>query len=726
MRPTQKISTAGARQSPRCSRTSRGRWIELSPLVTLEKADHIERRLAAILSADVHGYSRMMAEDEAETVRAVKQCREIIDAHVREHRGRIVDAPGDNVLAEFASAVEAVQCAVEIQRELADRSGALEPARRMEFRIGIHVGDVILEDGKIYGDGVNIAARLEALATPGGICISSAVHEQIRGKLDIDCEDIGEQQLKNIPRPVRVLRVRIGPAPMAPTTRPTTRRRVVIGSIATLGVLATIGGAYIFLARNPHPKSTILPAAAEPSKATVAVLPFANMSASKDDEYFSDGMTDEIIGDLSQIAGMEVAARTSSFAFKGRNEDAAKIASLLHVRHLLEGSVRRSSNKVRIGVELVDASTGFTVWSEHYERDLADVFRIQAEVAERVAEKLKVRLVPDEKNRVEKQPTRNLEAYDLYLQGLYFQKQDTEDGVGKAIGYYDRAVALDPEFVLAYIQLNGCYAEAADFYMTPREAMPKARDAALKAIAIDNSLGAAHLGLASVLFLYDWDWPAADREFKMAETLDPKSEDAKLRYGWALLSTGHDRDALEQFENARRLNPSDPMTVILLGNVYGSRHEHERALAYCDEGVRMAPDFWRAFQARGLFRLGAGDPKGAIDDLEKMTKLADFPDTKGWLGFGYGAVGRRADALKILDQLANSSKTRYVPAWSFALLYAGLGDTEHELQWLETAYSDRSPAMTRLSEGEFDRIRSDSRFVALVKKVGLPEPTAAP
>src|ERR1700676_2280709 len=226
----------------------------------MERAEHTERRLAAILSADVYGYSRRMAEDEAATVTDLKQCPEILDAQVRQHHGGIVAAPGNNVLAEFPSAVEAVQCGVEVQRELTDRNTNLEPDRRMEFRIGIHVGDVILDDGKIYGDGVNIAARLEGLAQPGGICLSAAAHEQIRGKLDIDCEDIGERHVKNIPRPVRVLRVRMGRTPMAPATRPPSRRRVVIGSIATLGVLAASAALYFLMGRSSHPTTVVAPA----------------------------------------------------------------------------------------------------------------------------------------------------------------------------------------------------------------------------------------------------------------------------------------------------------------------------------------------------------------------------------------------------------------------------------------------------------------------------------
>src|ERR1700676_2162027 len=295
----------------------------------MQRAEHTERRWAAILSADVYGYSRRMAEDEAATVSDLKQCREIIEAQVREHHGRIVDAPGDNVLAEFPSAVEAVQCGVEVQRELTDRNSNLEPDRQMEFRIGIHVGDVILDDGKIYGDGVNIAARLEGLAQPGGICLSAAAHEQIRGKLDIDCEDIGERQVKNIPRPGRVLRVRMVPMP-APPPHPehSSRLRQLIAAGAVVAILLVMLVSWRFL-RSPARK----PLALNRPIRSIAVLPLDNLSGDPSQEYFADGMTEELITDLAKIRALRVISRTSVMPFKGEHrKPLPEIAKTLNVQ----------------------------------------------------------------------------------------------------------------------------------------------------------------------------------------------------------------------------------------------------------------------------------------------------------------------------------------------------------------------------------------------------------
>jgi adenylate cyclase len=714
--------------------------------VSSEEAHKTERRLAAILSADVVGYSRMMAADEAATVAAVKRCRELIDAHVREHHGRIVDAPGDNVLAEFPSAVEAVQCAVEVQRELAES--------QMKFRIGIHVGDVILDDGKIYGDGVNIAARLEALATPGGICLSREVHDQIRGKLDIDCEDIGEQQVKNIPRAVRVLRVRMGAAPIAPTSRPPSRRRVMISSIATLAVLAASAALYFVIERNPHLTSGTTQGI-EPSKATVAVLPFANMSASKDDEYFSDGMTDEIIGQLSKIGGLQVAARTSSFAFKGQNQDAKKIAGLLGVKNLLEGSVRHSAEKLRIDVELIDASTGFSIWSQQYDQRSADVFEIQSEVAEKVANKLKVTLLPNERARVERRPTGDLEAYDLYLQGKFYSYHFTEAGEAKAIDFFNRAILKDPNFALAYAMLGGAYGLESDSNMAPSQAIPKVKELEERALALDPDQGTARTLLAYfVLWQHDWNWVGAEREFRRALERDPGQADPHLCYSVFLTSMGRFEEGLGEAESAYQLDPLRVSIVDNLGNVYLAWHRFDRAAEYYQKLISMAPEYFGGYEDHGIAllskagevtrpRLSDGkatsDPESlkaaiaalpafqkqaaaAIPDLEKAVSIADFPQTEGLLGMGYAYAGRRADAMRIVEKLHEWSKHRYVPAWTFMVIYRALGDGDETFRWLETAYNDRSSIITSLKvDAGWDLYRSDPRFIAMLREVGLDQ-----
>jgi len=343
----------------------------------------MERKLTAILSADVKGYSRLMGEDEEATIRTLTIYREEMATIIKQHRGRVVDSPGDNLLADFASVVDAVQGAVAIQRELKTRNAELLANRQMEYRIGINVGDVVVEGERIYGDGVNIAARVEGLAEAGGICISEAVHMQIKNKLPFKYAYQGEHQVKNIADPVRVYRV----------------------EIETEAAASTISA--------EQPAELPLP-----DKPSIAVLPFTNMSSEPEQEYFSDGMTEDIITDLSKIAGLFVIARNSTFTYKGQAVDIGEVSRKLGVRYILEGSVRKAGSRVRITAQLIDATTNGHLWAERYDRELDDIFALQDEMTRQIVGALKVTLAPEEHTRVQRVPTANLDAYDAFLRGL--------------------------------------------------------------------------------------------------------------------------------------------------------------------------------------------------------------------------------------------------------------------------------------------------------------------
>jgi adenylate cyclase len=338
----------------------------------------VERRLAAILAVDVAGYSRLMGEDEEGTLAALRAVRrELGDPKITEHRGRIVKTTGDGLLVEFASVVDAVRCAVEVQREMVARNAAVPAARRIEFRMGVNVGDIIIEDGDIFGDGVNIAARLEALAEPGGICISAAAHEQVRDKLDVSFEDMGEQQVKNIARPVRT-------------------HRIVIGSTA-------------------EPITAASTELSLPEKPSIAVLPFQNMSGDPEQEYFADGIVEEITTGISRLPWLFVIARNSSFTYKGKAVDVKQVARELGVRYVLEGSVRKAANRVRITAQLIDTTSGAHIWADRFDGALDDIFELQDQVASNVAGAIEPKLRQTEIERASRKPTANLTAYDLYL-----------------------------------------------------------------------------------------------------------------------------------------------------------------------------------------------------------------------------------------------------------------------------------------------------------------------
>ncbi len=388
----------------------------------------MERKLTAILCADVFGYSRLMGENEEATLRTLSSHRKLIDSLIEQHHGHFVNSAGDSVLAEFASVVNAVQCAVEIQTTLKGENANIPPERRMEFRIGVNLGDVMVDAEQIYGDGVNVAARLESLAEPGGICISGTVHEQVRDKLALSYEDAGEQEVKNIARPVRVFRVMLEGVAVTRTTADATERslrkhwRGGVFSIAGLAIIvATIVFVQHLSLRPPNTTASIptaqSPALTLPDKPSIAVLPFSNMSGDREQEYFSDGITDDLITALSRLSDLFVIARTSTFTYKGKAAKVQDVSRQLGVKYILEGSVRKEADQVRITAQLVDATTGADLWAQHYDRPLRDIFALQDEIVQRIATTLNLALALEERGIPVRKQTDNLEAYDDFLRG---------------------------------------------------------------------------------------------------------------------------------------------------------------------------------------------------------------------------------------------------------------------------------------------------------------------
>jgi adenylate cyclase len=436
----------------------------------------VERKLTAILCADVHSYSRLMGEDEEATLATLTAHRKIIDSLIEQHHGRFVNSAGDSVLAEFVSVVEAVNCAVDIQTDLKNENAKVQPERRMEFRIGVNLGDVMVEGEQIYGDGVNVAARLESLAVPGGICISGMVHEQIRDKLALDYKDSGEQTVKNIARPVHVWRVLLdGSASARRDTRRAPRRYWRAGVFSFVGV-AIIAGTILIVqhlslrpqpthASIPPPSSAAIPIAQPsalpfPDKPSIAVLPFANVSGDPTQEYFSDGVTDQIITDLSKLPGLFVIDRNSSFTYKGKAIKVQEVRRELGVRLVLEGSARKTSDGVRIAVQLVDATTGADLWAERFDRPLRDIFAVQDEIVQKIVTtldlvfKLRERGVPPG---ARMHGTSNLEAFDYLLRGAYYGWSQTQEANAKARAMYEKAIELDPKCADAYVGLAWTY-----------------------------------------------------------------------------------------------------------------------------------------------------------------------------------------------------------------------------------------------------------------------------
>jgi len=475
--------------------------------------DDFTRKLAAIFNADVAGYSRLMGEDEAATVKTLATYREVMSALIKQHRGRVVDSPGDNLLAEFASVVAAVQCAVAVQKEFQVRNAELPQDRRMEFRIGINLGDVIEEEGRIYGDGVNIAARLEALADPGGICISKTAFDHIESKLPLGYEYLGEETVKNIVKPVAAYRVLMEPrVTLAGEGKkekavPFWRRKIsLVGAIAVLVVLSSLA------VRNFHliffrsfdevasVEKMVFPLSDKPS---IAVLPFVNMSGDPEQEYFSDGITEEIITALSSTPNLFVIARHSAFIYKGRSVKLQQVGRELGVRYVLKGSVRKAVDRVRITAQLIDTTADEHLWAERYDRDPRDIFAIQDEITMKILTALQVKLTEGEQARLFGKGTNNLEAYLKFLQAREHFLRMNKQGSMRARQLANEAISLDPQYAGPYTMLALTHMMDLWFKFSdsPKESMKLANEAAQKAVSLDDSDPATYIGLCMLYIM---------------------------------------------------------------------------------------------------------------------------------------------------------------------------------------------------------------------------------
>ena len=516
-------------------------------------AEGIKRKLTAIFSADVKGYSRLMGDDEETTVRTITAYREVMRGLIQGQNGRVVDAKGDNLLAEFPSVVDAVRCAVDIQKELGVKNSDLPEHRKMEFRIGINLGDVIEEKESIYGDGVNVAARIEGLAAGGGICISGTAFDQVESKIGLEFEYLGEQAVKNIKKPVRVYRVKME------------------SSISDFGM------------------SVELPL---PDKPSIAVLPFVNMSGDPEQEYFSDGITEEIITGISKVPHLFVIARTSTFTYKDKSVKVQQVGSELGVRYVLEGSVRKAGERLRITAQLVDAATGEHLWAERYDGILKDVFALQDEITLKILNALQVKLTAGEQAQLWSKGTDNLKAYLKYLQARehVYQMNQENNVLGRQM--LEEVIRLDPNYAMAYMTLAHTHALDISYgtYKSLKESLKRALDLVEKAIDLDGSLAEAH-SILGFIYQLKRQHKKAIAEGKRAVGINPNSANSHARLGLFLRYAGRFEEALSSVLKAIRLNPFPPGYYFYqLGMVYCMMERYEEAIAACKEGIRREPN----------------------------------------------------------------------------------------------------------------------------------------
>jgi adenylate cyclase len=531
----------------------------------------MERRLAAIFAADVAGYARLVGADEEGTLaRLSSHRRELIEPKIAEHQGRLVKIMGDGVLAEFASPVKAVRCAIDVQHGMAARNADTPEGRRIEFRIGINLGDVVVEDGDIFGDGVNVAARLENMAEPGAVYISRAVRDFVTDAAELVLEDLGEQPLKNIAKPVQVFRI----------------------------AAANQAGA---AARAP----------AVPHKPSIAVLPFTNMSGDAEQEYFTDGMTEDLITDLSKISALFVIARNSSFAYKGSSVKVQEIGRDLGVRFVLEGSIRKAGNRVRITAQLIDAESGGHLWAERFDRDLTDIFATQDEVVEKIVGALAVRLTQGEAQRLRRRGTANIEAYETWLRARELLSRSTREAVAQAKAMYHRAIEIDPNFAAAHagLSLATISEYVSDWAADPAAALDEAERWARRAGELNDHEPVSHMALGNVL-LWRRNLEGALAECRRMIELDPNFAQGHSATGLALMYAGRAAEALEAFAIAKRLDPHHASIVLhFVAQAHFSLGRYEAAAELLLKRIARTPatDSSRMMLAACYGHLGRAD-----------------------------------------------------------------------------------------------------------------------
>lgn len=651
--------------------------MDLKDLRYLEELEG-ERRLAAVMFTDMVGFTAMAQKDEALAMQLLGEQRSILRPLLVRYRGREVKTIGDAFLVEFASASDAVRSAVAIQSALKEENANRPAERKIVVRIGVHLGDVIHSGTDIAGDAVNVASRIEPLANPGGVCISGQVYDSVVNKVEAEFESMGSQQLKNVSAPVAVYKV----AGLGEGTAP---NRVSLA-------LSTAG--------------------------RVAVLPLVNMSQDRSDEFFADGMTEELISSVSRAQGIKVIARTSVMRYKGSTKPVSEIARELNVGNVLEGSVRKVGDKVRISIQLVDAANEEPKWSEEYDRQLSDMLTVQSEIARKVAEALRIQVLGQGAR-----PAGSPEAYVAYLRGRQAWNRRTEEGLEQAIGFFEEALRIDPGYAKAFSGLADSYATLALLEFVPaREAYPKAKEAIGRALSLDPLMAEAHTSLGLARFQYDWDWKGSEEEFREAIRINPSYAPAHHFYADLLKALGRFDEALSEIAKAQELDPLNLAINTGVGHVLYLSRQFDRAIDQYKRAVDLDPNFtltriWfgRPYLEKGMF------PE-AISELETAVRLSgESTLALAMLGHGLASSGRKEEAAAILSKLTERGKTTYVPSYWIAVIYNGFMDRDKVVEWMRKAYDERSSWLVWSNvEPRFAWLKSDPEFSALLAQMKFP------
>ncbi|BCG97622.1 adenylate/guanylate cyclase domain-containing protein [Mesorhizobium sp. 131-2-1] len=634
----------------------------------------MERRLTAILAADVVGYSRLMGEDEVGTLERLKGCRrELVDPAIKEFHGRIIKLMGDGALVEFASVVDAVQCAAVIQRRMADRNKGTADARQIRFRIGVNLGDVIVDENDIYGDGVNIAARLESMAEPGGVCISGTAFDHALHKVDVGFASLGEQRLKNIADPVRAYRLLLDPAASGKVTAAPHRpgpRAVILAGAAALAI-ATIAGFFAWQ------KLSV------PSRPSVAVLPFANLGGDPGQDYFADGVTEDLITDLTKLSGLDVIARNSVFAYKNKPAALADVARDLGVRYVVEGSVRRTGEQIRLNAQLIDTATGDNLWANRFDRGMAGVFAVQDEMSGEIAKALGMQPSAAESERMARPPTENLEAYDFYLRAEQTARTGRRDGLREALALYDKAEELDPAFAEAFAADASMtvyiWRESFNDIMQSAPARKRAYEKASRALQLDPDLSSPY-AILGIMQVVDRRYEEAIASAERAVALGPGDAETQIARGYVQLFAGNHAEAAVAVETALRLDPNlSPINRQIAGLVFLIQGNTDKAIEALERARDEAPSVgdFRIDLAAAYARAGRlPDARAAVAEGLRSTSTAGSDSLSAYRLNGAQYRNPRDLAL-IIDALQQAG----LPEWPFGFT----GDEHNRLKGEEIA-----------------------------------------
>ena len=662
------------------------------------------RQLAAIMFTDIVGYTAMMQQNEGKAVAVIKHYNATLEKWVIHFNGQVINYYGDGSLCIFSSATDAVNCSLAVQKDL-----KTEPV--VPLRIGLHIGEVFFEDAKALGDGVNVASRVQSLGQENTILISEEVHNKIKNNDSITAKSLGQFDFKNVGKPLEVfaltnegLFVPQRKKMVGKLKSESHQKRNIIMALS----LVIIGVAAFFIYNNFLAKND------SASDKSIAVLPFVDMSAAKDQEYFSDGLSEELLNLLAKIPELKVIGRTSSFSFKGKNDDLRSISQKLGVAHILEGSVRKDGNKIRVTAQLIRATDGTHLWSDSYDRDLDSLFKLQDEIAGAVVKQLKLKLLTVPSNAA---ASTNIEAHNLILQGNYFFDKLDKENVAKAVDFYYKALAIDSTDVRTWVFLtNAISRQSWQNYIDQATGYEKARQTAMKAIALDPTYAPAFSELADIKQYYDFDWQGAEKDYQTALNLEPSNADILNSFGDVRHVQGHYREAEQYHRKALEFNPLKPLLYMSLANDLSYQGKFTEGITYFKKVLEIDPQYQRAHLYIGRNYIMMGKPELALEEIQKE-------NIEVFKNFGLAAIYFSLNRKKEADEKLNEFIEKYQNHWRYliAQLYAFRNEKEEAFKWLESAYNHRESWLWWIKNDPWlKNVQADPRYKTYLKKMNLP------